>query len=133
MNVILWILQIFLAAAFLAHGIFYLFPPADMVVQMNAIVPPAFRIVIGAAEVLAAIGLTLPGMTRIHPWLVSAAAVGLMMVTGSATVFHTVRAETSPAIATAFLFVLSSVLAYMRWKVAPIAPGTAVRRRTTSA
>ena len=37
---------------------------------------PAFRIFLGVAEVLAAVGLTLPGITRILPWLVSCAAAG---------------------------------------------------------
>ena len=44
---------------------------------------------LGAAEVLAAVGLTLPGLTRIQPWLVSAAAAGLMIVMISATIFLT--------------------------------------------
>jgi hypothetical protein len=45
-------------------------------------------IFIGVAEVLAAIGLTLPGITLVQPWLVPAAAGGLMVVTISAAVLH---------------------------------------------
>ena len=86
MNLILWVLQALLAMAFLAHGWLLLFPPASMVAQMNAAIPRGLQLFIGVAEVLAALGLTLPGITRIQPWLVSGAAVGLMIVMISATV-----------------------------------------------
>ena len=77
-----------LAVVFLAHGTFLLVPPASMIEQMNAAMSPAFRIFIGVSEVAAAIGLTVPGLTRVLPWLVPAAAAGLMVVMISATVFH---------------------------------------------
>ncbi len=124
MNIALWVLQVLLALAFLAHGWLYLSPPAEMMEQMNALIPPAFRVFIGVAEVLAAIGLTLPGITRILPWLVPCAAAGLMVVTISACFLHTARGELSAAMTTAILFVLVTFVAYMRWKVRPIAPRT---------
>ena len=122
MNTVLWILQALLAAAFFAHGWIMLFPPASLVDQMNASIAPAFRLFIGVAEVLAAIGLTLPGITRIMPRLVSWAAAGLMIVMVSATIFHVVRGEVSSAVTTLILLVLATVVAYMRWRVTPIAP-----------
>ena len=124
MSILLWVLQTLLAGAFFAHGVLFLNPPAEMVEQMNASIPPALRLFIGVAEVSAAIGLTLPGITRIQPWLVSGAAAGLMMVTVSATILHTVRGEVSSAATTAVLLALATFVAYMRWKVKPIAPRT---------
>jgi uncharacterized membrane protein YphA (DoxX/SURF4 family) len=124
MNIVLWVLQVLLAVAFFLHGLLFLFPPADMLELMNSTIPPAFRIFLGVAEVLAAIGLTLPGITRILPWLVSAAAAGLMIVMISATILHTARGEVSSAITTAILFVAATFVAYMRWKVKPILPRT---------
>jgi len=124
MNITLWVLQVLLALAFLAHGRLYLSPPAEMIEQINALIPPAFRMFIGAAEVLAAVGLTLPAVTRIQPWLVPLAAAGLMVVTMSACLLHTARGELSAAMTTAILFVLVTFVAYMRWKVRPIAPRT---------
>jgi len=121
MNIILWVLQVLLALAFLAHGAFLLFPPAEMLAQM-AFMPTAFRIFLGVAEVLAGIGLTLPGITRILPAFVPAAAVGIMVVMISAAVFHIARGETSAAITTAILFIMATFVAYMRWKVMPILP-----------
>ena len=125
MNVALWALQILLAVAFLAHGRLYLSPPANMVEQMNAFIPPAFRIFIGVAEVVAAVGLTLPGITRILPRLVPWAAAGLMIVTTGATALHLTRGEYGPAAVTAILLLMLTFVAYMRWKVKPISPRTA--------
>ena len=121
MNIILWVLQVLLALAFLAHGLLLLFPPAEMVAQMS-FMPTPFRIFLGVAEVLAAVGLTLPGITRILPWLVPCAAAGLMVVMISATIFHIARGEVSSAIVTAVLFLAATCVAYMRWKPMPIRP-----------
>jgi uncharacterized membrane protein YphA (DoxX/SURF4 family) len=122
MNIVVWVLQVLLAAAFLAHGLLFLFPPANMVEMMNASISPAFRLFLGVAEVLAALGLTLPGLTRIQPWLISWAAAGLMIIMIGATVLHVMRDELSSALTTTILFIMATVVAYMRWKVIPIAP-----------
>ena len=121
MNKVLWLLQVLLALAFLAHGTLLLFPPADMVAQMNESMSTSFRMFLGVAEVVAAIGLTLPGMTRIQPWWTQWAAAGIMIVMISATVVHIQRGENSSAIITAILLVMATYVAYMRWKVKPIA------------
>ncbi len=126
MNIGLWILQVLLAVAFFAHGGFFLFPPADMVGMLNASIPPALRLLIGVAEVLAALGLILPGLTRIQPWLTALAVVGPMFVMPSVTVLHLWRGEISSAISAAILLALVTFVAYMRWKVKPILPRTVV-------
>jgi hypothetical protein len=107
---------------FFAHGWFLLFPPPDMVELMNSTMPPAFRIFLGVAEVLAAVVLVLPAVTRIQPWLVAAAAAGLVIVMVSATGLHIVRGEISSAVITAVLLGVATFVAYMRWKVKPIRP-----------
>ncbi len=126
MNILLWILQILLAAAFAAHGWLFLSPPPDLLALMNESMNPNFRLFLGVAEVLAAIGLILPGITRILPWLVALAAAGIMIVTISATVLHISRGEISSAVTTAILFALATFVAYMRWKVKPIQPRATV-------
>jgi uncharacterized membrane protein YphA (DoxX/SURF4 family) len=120
-NILLWVLQALLAIAFLAHGWLFLSPPAELVDQMNASLPRWFQLFIGVAEVLAAVGLTLPGLTRILPWLVICAAAGIMIVTGSATIFHLARGEMSSAAITVVLFGIATFVAYMRYRVVPIA------------
>ena len=120
MNILLWILQVLLAIAFFAHGLLFLNPPADIVEQMNASLPRWFQLFLGVAEVLAGVGLTLPGLTRILPWLVTWAAVGIGIVAASATVYHVVRDEISSALITLVLLVMAGVVAYMRARVMPI-------------
>ena len=122
MNVTLWILQVLLALAFLAHGLMFLVPPPDVAVLMNAFLPRWFQLFLGVAEVLAAVGLTLPGLTRIQPGLVPAAAAGVMIVTISATVLHLARGEFSSAATTFVLLVIASFVCYGRWRLLPIAP-----------
>jgi putative oxidoreductase len=122
MNALLWVLQVLLALAFFAHGCVLLFPPAAIVDQMNATLPRWFQLFLGVAEILAAVGLTLPGFTRIQPWLVSGAAAGLMIVMICATIFHLVRGEATSAITTVVLLAMATAVAYTRWRVAPIRP-----------
>ena len=120
MNVMLWALQVVLALAFFAHGWLFLFPPASMVEQMNASLPRWFQLVLGVAEVAAAVGLTLPGLTRIQPQLVPMAAGGIMIVMVSATIFHIARSEWSSAATTVVLLLMATFVGYMRWRVRPI-------------
>src|SRR5215218_7603644 len=122
MNIVLWVLQVLLALAFFAHGALFLFPPAAIAEQMNATLPRWFQLFLGVAEILAAAGLTLPGVSRIQTWLVACAAVGIMIVMISATGFHLVRGEISSAAITFVLLAIATFVAYMRWRVAPIEP-----------
>ncbi|HVQ15942.1 MAG TPA: DoxX family protein [Vicinamibacterales bacterium] len=120
MNVLLWVLQVLLAVAFLAHGLMMIVPPPEIAAQMNAALPRWFSLFIGVSEVFAAIGLTLPGVTRVMPGLVTWAAVGIMFVMISATGYHIVRNELSSAAVTFLLLLIATYVAYMRWRVYPI-------------
>ena len=125
MNIVLWILQVLLALAFLAHGGMFLFPPPHIAAMMNASLPRWFQLFLGVAEIAAGLGLTLPGLTRIKPWLVVWAAVGIMIVMVSATVWHVIRGEISSAVVTFVLLAMATFVAYMRLRVRPI-PSRAV-------
>jgi hypothetical protein len=120
MNAMLWVLQVMLAVAFFAHGWLFLSPPPEIAEQMKASLPRWFQLFLGVAEVLAAVGLTLPGLTRILPWLITWAAAGIMIVTVSATAFHLVRGEMSSAAITLLLLAMAAFVAYMRHCVLPI-------------
>lgn len=129
MNIVLWILQVLLALAFLAHGLLFFFPPPEIAQLMNESLPRWFQLFLGTAEVLAAVGLTLPGLTRVMPWLVTWAAVGIMIVMISATIYHVMRNEISSAVATFVLLAMATFVAYMRYRVLPIREkSTAVAR-----
>jgi uncharacterized membrane protein YphA (DoxX/SURF4 family) len=119
-DVVLWVVQMLLAMAFLAHGLMFLNPPAELVAVMDASLPRWFRYFLGVMEVAAAAGLTLPGVTRIMPFLVGWAAIGIMIVTSSATVLHVTRQEYGSAVTTFVLLLLATFVAYMRIRVRPI-------------
>ena len=129
MNIVLWVLQVLLAVAFFAHGWLFLFPPPEIAVQMNATLPRWFQLFLGLAEIAAAMGLTLPALTRIKPELVVWAAVGIMIVMIAATGWHLVRSEWMSAGITVVLLAMATYVAYMRHRVLPIGARPAVRTR----
>ncbi|HEY7185817.1 MAG TPA: DoxX family protein [Vicinamibacterales bacterium] len=120
MRIVVWVLQILLAIAFLAHGLMMLFPPASIAEQMNASLPRWFSLFIGVAEVLAFIGLTVPPMARRYRWLMAWAAGGIMIVMISATVYHTFRNEISSAVTTLVLLVIATLVANTRRREYPL-------------
>ena len=122
MNIMLWILQALLAAAFAAHGWMLVSPPPELLPIMNEQLGVAFRLFLGVAEIAGAIGLLLPAMTRKMPWLTPLAAGCLAFVVASATVLHLSRGETGASVTTAILFLLCAFVAYARWRVRPVAP-----------
>ena len=60
------------------------------------------------------------------PWLVTWAAVGIMIVMVSATVYHVMRSEYSSAGITLVLLAMATYVAYMRHRVVPIGVRRAV-------
>ena len=120
MTTIVWVCQILLALAFLAHGIMLLAPPAEIAAQMNAVLPRAFWLFLGVAEVAAAIGLTIPVMIRRYQWLTWWAAGGIMIVMISATLFHLMRREISSAIVTFVLLCMATFVANARRRDYPM-------------
>ena len=128
MNLLLWVLQVALAIVNALHGWLYVTwsPAAEerMRRRRPGMKPlglsPAFRIFIGVSELLAAIGLILPGATGILLWLTPLAAAGFTIVMAGAVVFHLRRQETSSALASAVICVLAVFVAYMRWRIVPL-------------
>src|SRR5437870_2100094 len=84
MNVALWVVQGLLAALFLFAGGAKLVLPLDQLAGPVAL-PGWFLRFIGAAEVLGALGLVLPGLLRIRPGLTPLAAAGLVIIRIGAT------------------------------------------------
>ncbi len=117
MNVALWIVQGLLALAFAFAGFMKATRPIDsLATQMpwTEAVPTGVVRFIGVAELLGGIGLVLPLLLGIQPWLTSLAAAGLALVMLLAALFHTLRREL-PAIAiNAVLAALAIFIAYGR-------------------
>src|SRR5947207_2276711 len=55
LNIALWVLQVLLAAVYVAHGWLLVSPPAELVALMNAQLGVGFRLFLGVAELLAAV------------------------------------------------------------------------------
>jgi len=56
---------------------------------------PGLHYFSGSVEILAALGLNLPGLTRIQPRLTPLAALGLVLVMLGAAAWHVGRGETA--------------------------------------
>ncbi|ONI75737.1 hypothetical protein BWI15_07890 [Kribbella sp. ALI-6-A] len=120
MNVFLWIVAGVLAAFFLAAG-------ANKLLQSKAKLAenPAMKWtddfsagtlkLIGAAEVLGAIGLILPALLDIAPVLVPLAATGLAVIMIGAIITHVRRKEYQPLAINTVVLVLSALVAIFRF------------------
>ncbi|WP_219462151.1 DoxX family protein [Nonomuraea rhizosphaerae] len=96
MNVFLWILQGFLALAFLAAGLAKLTRPKEKLQPQMPYVEDFSQAqvrAIGAVEALGALGLVLPWATGIAPVLTPIAAVGLAITMALAALVHVRRKE----------------------------------------
>ena len=82
MNIALWIIQILLALVYVAAGVLKTTSVAKVREQMPWAKKHSDNFVrfVGASELLGAIGLILPMLTGILPWLTPVAAIGLVLV-----------------------------------------------------
>jgi len=118
MNTVLWILQIVLAVAFGLAGIGKLAQPKEKLQERMGWVEGysqgTIRL-IGAAEVLAAIGLVVPAATGILPWLTPLAALGLVVVMVLAIRVHLRRHETQMVVVNVVLGLIAAFVAWQRF------------------
>jgi putative oxidoreductase len=123
-NIALWVVQALLSLVFLAAGIPKATQPipalATRIAWAKDIPAPLVRF-IGVAETLGALGLILPALTGVLPWLTVAAAVGLAAVMVASIIFHLMRGETNRIIANIVLLVLLLFVIYGRLALAPLA------------
>ena len=123
LNIILWIVQVILAAAFGMAGVMKTTTPiADLAAQMvwpGDIPSPLVRF-IGASEFLAAVGLLLPSILRIKPMLTVWAAVGIVTVMVLAMIFHITRGEMQALPINSTFALLAAFVAWGRSKKAII-------------
>jgi uncharacterized membrane protein YphA (DoxX/SURF4 family) len=125
MGILLWVAQILLAGVFTISGSGSLTRPIDdlaAVAIWPAEVSPILVRLIGAVELLGAVGLVLPALTRIRPSLTPLAALGLGTVMVLATLYNLLHLRWAPV---AFNIVLGSIAAFIAWgrtQRKPIAP-----------
>ena len=123
MHIALWIVQVLLALLFLFAGGMKLIMPLD---QLTGPVPlPGwFTRFIGEVEVLGGLGLILPSLLRIEPWLTPLAAIGLVIIMIGAIAI-TLDSMAGAAVLSLVVGLLAAFVAYGRWRLAPISPKAA--------
>ncbi len=124
MNILLWLVQLVLAAAFGMAGFMKSTQPVDALVQAGIAwasqVPLPLVRFIGISELAGAIGLILPAATKIKPTLTPLAALGLLTIMILAMAFHLSRGEGQALPINMVLGGLAAFVAWGRTKKAPI-------------
>lgn len=123
----LWVAQLLLLVAFGAAGLMKLTQPVAQMAAMGmgyvTTVPEWLIKFIGTCEVLGALGMVLPSVTRIAPFLTPLAALGFSVIQVLAIGLHATRGETVMTLpANLILLALSLFVLWGRWRKAPIAP-----------
>jgi len=110
MNTILWIVQAILAVMFLFAGVMKVFQYERAKASWPWVKEASrgFVSFVGIVDLFGAIGIVLPKLTGILPWLTPLAAVGLAVLMLLATIFHVRRGENSVIGFNLFLLVLYS-------------------------
>lgn len=131
LNTALWAAQIFLALVFLITGAGKLFLPIE---NLYALIPWTKDVnslpvrLIGFSEIIGSLGLILPSLLRIKPWLTPLAAIGIAVVMLLAIIFNISIGETSVLGINILLFLVSIFIAWGRFKRSPIPSKYPVRR-----
>jgi len=136
MTYALWIVQVLLALLFLFAGGTKLVIPPDVLASMgspNQIALPGWFVrFIGVVEVLGALGLLLPGLLRIKPWLTPLAAAGLVVIMLGATVLNIMADGVAAGVVPLLAGLLAAFVAYGRWRLAPHPARREMIRRRSS-
>lgn len=136
MTYALWSVQALLALLFLFAGGTKLVIPPDVLASMgspNQIPLPGWLIrFVGVAEVLGALGLILPGLLRIKPWLTPLAAAGLVVIMIGATALTIAADGVAAGVAPFVVGLLAAFVVYGRWRLAPHPARREMIRRRSS-
>src|SRR4051794_34380587 len=96
-NVLLWIVQVLLAALFLSSGVMKFVMPVEMMTKGTSL-PGWFFHFIGVCEILGGLGLVLPGITRRGQVLTPIAAGGLVIIMIGATAISAAGGQVAVAL-----------------------------------
>ncbi|MGE5182577.1 MAG: DoxX family protein [Acidobacteriota bacterium] len=110
---LLWTVQGLLALLFAFAGTTKLVLPLSALAAQFPL-PGALLRFVGLAEVAGALGLILPGVLRIRPWLTPLAAAGLAIIMIGATVLTLASPQPAGAVVPALVGVLAVTVAYHR-------------------
>ncbi len=114
-SILLWTVQVLLAALFLLAGGMKLVSPIAALTQQVALPGPFLRF-IGVAEVLGALGLVLPGLLHIRTGLTPLAAAGLVIIMAGAVGVTMATMGAGQAVVPGVVGVLAAGVAVGRWR-----------------
>lgn len=122
MNILLWVLQIFLGLYFLFIGVLHFILPPGLPAPMSWMydLPAWLHWISGLAEILGGLGLILPAIFRIQTRLVVWAALGLALTMLVASIYHIPRGEYVNMGMTLFNMALLLFIAYGRTRLVPL-------------
>jgi uncharacterized membrane protein YphA (DoxX/SURF4 family) len=122
MNIALWIVQVLLGGMFVMAGVMKAFQYERAKVSLFWVkdVPRGLVTFIGISELLGGLGLLLPAITGILPWLTPLAGAGLALIMILAIGFHASRREGQAIGFNAVLLVLAVFIAYGRFLIVPL-------------
>lgn len=123
MNTALWIVQAILAVIFFAAGTMKLVRSKEQLATTMGWVEGFSQTAIrriGAAEIVAALGLILPGVTGIATFLTPLAATGLVLLMAGAIRTHARRGETSMIVLNLILAAMALFVAIGRFGPSPL-------------
>ncbi|HEX5972690.1 MAG TPA: DoxX family protein [Gemmatimonadaceae bacterium] len=129
-NRALWTAQVLVALLFLFAGSMKFIMPAEKMQQGPIVFPLAFMYFIGLCECLGALGLVLPGLTRVHTELTPLAAAGLTIIMIGATTVTVLGMGVAAAILPAVVGLVTAWIAYGRTRVEPLSDTPRRRLRT---
>jgi uncharacterized membrane protein YphA (DoxX/SURF4 family) len=123
MNIVVWVLQVLLALAFLLAGAMKVSQPRQkLATNMGWVEDFSDSTVrtIGMLELLAGIGLLLPGVTGVATVLVPLAAVGLVLMMVLAALTHRRRGELQMIGVNGALLLVAVIVAWARFGPYPL-------------
>jgi uncharacterized membrane protein YphA (DoxX/SURF4 family) len=122
LNITLWVAQFLLASSLVWAGFMKLFQPEKVAAMWPwaGQVSDALVKFTGIVDLLGAIGLILPAMLRIKPKLTPIAALGVVALMITASIFHIVRGEASSIGANIVFGIIATFIAWGRFTKAPI-------------
>lgn len=115
MKATVWIVSGLLALAFLFIGLTKVITPAAELEAMSAGVPVVLLKIAGTAEVIGALGLILPALTRVRPDLTPLAATGLVLTMFAAAITNVIVAQYTMIPLTVVLGGLAGFVAWARF------------------
>lgn len=123
MDTALWVVQVVLGLAFIMAGAMKMMQSKEKLHESMEWVEDFSEgtiTAIGVVEVLGGLGLILPAVTGILPWLVPLAGLGLALDMGAAALVHGRRGETQMIPINIVLLLLALFVAYGRFTLVPL-------------